>query len=118
MTTLKTPFDFAKQLSSSKEKMDEETFESNKSLYIPFLINRSLSYHLDCIFASNELNLIPHLDPKLQYDFYFNIIRKKKRYSKWCKRKYIDELKEISQKYKCNFRKAKDILQIFQLINN
>jgi len=112
---MKSPFDFVKNISYTKEKMDEESFEESKKEYIPFIVNRAFSYYLDTVLLSNEMNLIPHLDIKLQYDFYFDVIRKKKRYSKWNKRNNMEELKMISQKYKCNIGRAKEIFNILQL---
>ena len=29
--------------------------------YVPFMVNRSLSYHMDCILYANEMNLYPRL---------------------------------------------------------
>ena len=109
---MKSPFDFIKIITYTKENIN---FEDNKKYYIPFIINRGLSLHLDCVLLSNEMNLNSHLDIKLQYDFYFDVIRKKKRYSKWNKRNNMEELKMISQKYKCNIGRAKEIFNILQL---
>ena len=54
--------------------------------YIPFLVNRSLSYHSDCIMYANEMNRRHYLDKKLQNDFLLNTIRSKKRpFAKWVK---------------------------------
>ena len=111
----KSPFDFVKNISYTKEKINEETFEESKKEYISFIINRAFSYYFDTVLISNEMNMNSHLDIRLQYDFYFNIIRKKKRYSKWHKKKDMEELKVISEKYKCNFRKAREIFNILQL---
>ncbi len=35
--------------------------------YTPFVVNRALSYHMDCILYANELNLYPEMDKDLQY---------------------------------------------------
>lgn len=112
--TLNSPFDFVNNITLSKEEISVEAFEEGKKNYIPFIINRSLSYHFNCIFFANELNINSHLEPKLQYDFYLRTIKKGKRYAKWCKQTNIEELKTISQKYKCNLRRAKEIFHILQ----
>ena len=49
--------------------------------YAPFIINKCMSAHLDCIMFANEMNLNAHLAKDLQYQFYLNSIRKKKRFS-------------------------------------
>lgn len=118
MMKLASPFDFVKLLSYTKEKISHETFDEHKHNYIPFIINRAFSYYLNLIFITNEMNLNSlFLEPKLQYDFYFNIIRKEKRYSKWHKKKNIEEIKKISEKYKCNFLRAKEIFHILNMKN-
>jgi hypothetical protein len=111
MMTFTSPFDFVKNVSYTKEKID---FEENKQHYIPFLINRSLSYYLNTVLLANEMNINTYLDPKLQYDFYFNIVRKEKRFSKWHKRQNMEEIKTIGEKYRCNWRRAKEIFNILQ----
>jgi len=114
MIPLTSPFDFVKNLSYTKERIGNEEFEENKGTYIPFIINRAFSYYLDTVLIANEMNIYATLDPKLQYDFYFFLIRKSKRFSKWHKRNNLDEIKAISEKYKCNWRRAKEIFNILQ----
>ena len=38
--------------------------------YTPFVVNRALSYHMDCILYANEMNLYPEMDKDLQYQFF------------------------------------------------
>jgi hypothetical protein len=114
MISFNSPFDFVKNISYTKEKVDE-SFEENKQQYIPFIINRAFSYYFDSVFFANEMNLCSHLDLKMQYDFYFNTVKKSKRFSKWHKRQNIKELEAISKKYKCSWAKAKDIFYILQM---
>ena len=47
--------------------------------YTPFVVNRALSYHMDCILYANELNLYPEMDKDLQYQYLLNTIRSMKR---------------------------------------
>jgi hypothetical protein len=112
VTVFNSPFDFVKNITFTKEKINNETFEESKKSYIPFIVNRSLSYHFNCVFFANEINMNAHIDSKFQYDFYFHTIKKSKRYAKWCKPPNMEELKAISQKYKCNLRRAKEIFHI------
>ena len=62
-----------------KNLMDED--HSIESKYPPYIINRCMSrVHLDAIMFANEMNINNHLDKRLQYDFYLNTLRSKKRY--------------------------------------
>ena len=58
------PFDYVNEILYGKKKLivDELTEKS----YAPFLVNRSLSYHKDCVLYANEMNRLYHLDNKLQ----------------------------------------------------
>ena len=77
------PFEYANDL-MIKESYDTD-IEQRKD-YKEFLINRSLSYQLDLIYAVNEINRYPDVEKKLHYDFLHNIIPKKKRsYKHWIK---------------------------------
>lgn len=54
--------------------------------YVPFMVNRALSYHADCLFDANEMNLTSGLDKRLQYLFLLNTVRPARRpYVKWAK---------------------------------
>jgi hypothetical protein len=88
--------------------------ESNEceSSYPPYIINRCFSGFLDTILIANEMNLNSHLDKKLQYDFYINIIRPKKRFSPWIKKEKLDSLESIKQYYGYSDDKAKTALKI------
>lgn len=55
------------------------------SQYNPYMINRGLSQHMDTIFFANEMNKSHHLPKRMQHDFLFHAISKKKRYGKWAK---------------------------------
>ena len=59
--------------------------EQGERGYIPFIINKSLSYHKDAIFHANFMNLKPNLDKKMQYDYYLHSLPKGNRYAKWHK---------------------------------
>ena len=56
------------------------------------------------------MNFRSYADPKLQFDFFLNSIRPKKRYGKWLKRKKENNeiLDIIKSYYKCNYEKARD----------
>ena len=83
-----------------------------ESTYLPDIINRCYSGFIDTILIANEMNLNSHLDKKLQYDFYINIIRPKKRFSPWLKKEKLDSLEYIKQYYGYSDEKAKVALKI------
>ena len=43
--------------------------------YTPFVVNRALSYHLDCVLYVNELNRLPGIDKDMQYSYLLKIGR-------------------------------------------
>jgi len=80
--------------------------------YAPYLTNKSLSYFTDTLLYANEMNRYHFLDNKLQYEFYLNTLRKKKRFAKWAKADSNDEITMIQEYYKCSPQKAKAALNI------
>ena len=101
------PFDYANAILQNKKQMiiDEITEKD----YAPFLVNRSLSYHKDCIMYANEMNRRHFLDKKLQNDFLLNTVRSQKRpFAKWIKVEKNDDLECIKQIYNFSDSKARD----------
>lgn len=80
--------------------------------YNPFLVNISLANYVDCILYVNEMNMVAHLSPEMQYDYYFNAIRKTKRRFSYEKKVIDENLTFIKEYYDCSTQKAKEILQI------
>ena len=80
--------------------------------YPPYIINRCFSGHIDSIMFANELNKYPNLSKKLQYDFFLNSLRKKKRFSPWLRKDQIKNLDLIKQYYGYSNEKAKQVLNI------
>jgi hypothetical protein len=90
--------------------MDEDP--SSKSEYNPYVINRCLSGFVDTIMYSNEMNMNPQLDKKLQYDFFLNSIRTRKRFSPWLRKEEIKDIEAIKSYYGYSNEKAKQSLSI------
>lgn len=81
--------------------------------YVPFMINRGMSYFQDTILYANEMNRYPDTSKKLQYEFYINSIVARKRFTKWPKKiKESDDLKVVAEHFKCSYEKAKTYLSI------
>ena len=105
-----TPFDIVNTITNSKVLKDDGTFES---AYIPFLINRNVSFFVDTLFFANEMNLNSHLTKKQQFDYYFHSIKPRKRYAKWPKKNTEDEnLEMVEQYFGYNNEKAKSALAL------
>ena len=102
------PFDFLNSINSTKVNLFDKDPE-NINQYNGFLVNRSLSYFPDTVLISNEMNRLHHLDARLQYDFLINIVRKKKRFSKWDKPQSTD-IECIKEYYGYSDSKAKQII--------
>lgn len=81
--------------------------------YNSFMINRGLSQFQDCILYVNEMNVHYSLPPKMQYDFYRNSLRPRKRFSKWAKAKNDDaDIDIIKKHYGYSTEKARDALNL------
>ena len=102
-----SPFDFVKQINYGKRNLIDENPELEKE-YKQFIINRALSFNYDTVLYANEMNVKNHVDSKLQFDFFLNTIRPKKRYGKWLKRENNGNLELIKEYYKCSYAKARD----------
>ena len=76
------PFEFYEDLTNGKKDI---MTEENEKFYNSFLVNRSLSYHKDSVLLANEMNRFHKVENKLQYDFFINTLRKRKRFSRWQK---------------------------------
>ena len=108
------PFDYVTSVSYNKKNMmrDTENDELAESGYQPYLSNKALSYHVDSLFHSNEMNMNHHMDKKLQFDFLINSLRKRKRYTPWLKAKKIKNLEYVKEYYGYGNEKAKSALDI------
>ena len=105
--------DYLNDINVKKENiMDNDEQAVND--YPPYIINKCLSGFIDTILYSNQMNLYNHLDKKLQYDFYLNSIRAKKRYSPWLKKEKLEDIELIKSYYNYSEEKAKMALKILK----
>ena len=87
--------------------------EITEKEYQPFLINRALSQHKDCVLFANEMNRRHHLDKKPQFDFLLNTVRSMKRpFAKWVKAEKNDDLECVKLVYSLSDSKARDALRL------
>lgn len=103
--------DYLNSINQTKINLMDEDVSYEKQ-YPPFIINRCFSGFFDTILFANEMNVHCNLDSKLQYDFYINIIRPKKRFSPWLKKEKLDSLECIKEYYGYSDEKAKTALKI------
>jgi len=70
--------DLFKEIIPSILQTKKNVVENEKD-YVPFVVNKALSFHYDCVLFVNEMNRVPNTDRILQYHYYLNTIRGYKR---------------------------------------
>ena len=108
MTELK---DWLNSINFNKNNLIDEDPSTIKD-YPPYIINRCLSGHLDCVMFANEMNKYSFLDKDMQYSFYLNTLRKRKRFSPWLRKDKVTDLEIIKQYYGYSNEKASNALKI------
>ena len=87
--------------------------QENERDYVPFVVNRSLSFHLDMVMAANQMNMMPSAEGLLQYHYLLNSVRKYKRqFQSWQKRDDPKNLNVVKEYYGYSNEKAKEALSI------
>ena len=111
---MSNPFQYLETINTTKTNLmrSSENDELAERGYNPFLVNRGLSYFPDTISYANEMNLNHELDSKLQYEFLLNVVRKRKRFSKWHKKEEDEVLDVITEYYNCNLTRAREYKKI------
>ena len=108
---MSNPFDYVNSINVTKKDIMPD--DITEKAYPAFMVNRALSYFNDTVLYANEMNVNHHIDNKLQYHFLINIIRKKKRFSKWLKPQEVNNLEIIKEYYGYSNEKAKSVLPLF-----
>lgn len=97
-------------LQTKKDVLDKEDD------YVPYVVNRSLSYHMDCILYANQMNMHSGLSKKLQYHYYLNTVRPMKRkFQAWQKQASVKDLECIKEYFGYSNEKAKEALRILSV---
>lgn len=109
-----TPFDFINSISLTKQEIFND---ENESAYVPFIVNRGLSYFIDTCLYANEMNMSAVIDKKLQYDYLFYSIRKGKRFSRWAKAESNEDLNIVKEYYGFSDKKAVEAMAILSKSN-
>ena len=103
--------DWLNSINFNKENLIQENPHIVKD-YPPYIINRCLSGHIDALMFANEMNMHHHLDKDLQYSFYLNSLRKRKRFSPWLRKDKVTDLECIKEYYGYSNEKASQALKI------
>tara|TARA_Y100001938_G_scaffold147083_1_gene227498 strand:- start:468 stop:845 length:378 start_codon:yes stop_codon:yes gene_type:complete len=104
------PFEYVNAINYTKK--DIMVDDIAEKAYAPYMVNRQLSYFPDTVLAANAMNRNHHLDNRLQFDFFINIIRKRKRFSKWYKPETISDLEVVKKYYGYSNEKAHQVLTL------
>lgn len=109
-----SPFDYVNAINTSKKDLirSSDNPELAEKSYVPFVVNKALSYFVDTIMYANEMNINSHIDYKLQNDYYLNSVRVSKRFSKWSKKIEDSDVESIQEYYKVSFAKAVEIYKV------
>ena len=99
--------DWLNSVNFTKEDLSEDI-----NSYPPFIVNRCLSGHIDCVLFANEMNMNAHLSKDMQYSFYLNSLRKRKRFSPWLRKDKVKDLECVKQYYGYSNDKASQALKI------
>jgi len=104
------PFEYVSSINYNKRDIMVDDIAEKE--YNAYIINKALSFFPDTILFANEMNKFHHLDARLQYDFFINIIKKKQRFSKWLKPSEVENLELIKNYYGYSNEKAKSVLTL------
>jgi len=105
-----SPFEFINSINHTKEELIVDDWTEKQ--YVPYIVNKGLSYGSDTVIPANEMNSRPHLDKKLQFQFLINTVRPRKRYNKWVKAEKVEAIELIKTYYGYSTEKARQALSI------
>lgn len=121
-----SPFDFITSINEKKSYLFEDAVADNSGeaadldstdrKYPPFMVNRGLSYFIDTIMLANEMNTRFDMSKKMQYDFLYHSVRKRKRFSKWFKKaKDNEDIELIKEAYGFNRQRAEEVYDLIDI---
>ena len=104
--------DYLNAVNHTKENLLDTEDEDWEKKYPPFIVNKCVASFPDTVMLVNEINQLPHLDKKLQFDFLINSLRPRKRYTPWLKAMKLENLEYVKEYYGYSNEKAKSALDI------
>lgn len=104
-------WDYVNAASHSKDRsvLDDPDFDK---VYLAFIINRSLAGHEDCVLAAQMMNERSELPPKVQFEFFLNTLRPRKRFGAWLKSTDSEDASAVAEYYDCSLRHAFDLVSL------
>jgi uncharacterized lipoprotein YehR (DUF1307 family) len=104
-----SPFDYVDLILRKKKQDGDLDFVG----YAPFIVNRALSYHLDCVLYAQDMNLYPSADEDMQYQYLLNSIRPMKRkFVPWQKANKDKDIECVKEYFGYSNQKATEALRI------
>ena len=104
--------DYLKTINETKQNLLDSEDTSWEKEYPAWVVTKCMASHYDTVLLANEMNIYYDLPNKLQYDFYINTVRKRKRFSPWEKKVKIEDLETVKKYYNYSTQKAQAILKI------
>jgi len=108
-----SPFDFIKSINEKTGNLMEVSPDAEKD-YTPFVVNRGMSFSPDTILYANEMNCLPFVERRMQYDYLYASVRRRKRFDKWIKPDTGDEelLKAVMLRYRVGRKRAAEYIPL------
>ena len=107
---MSNPFVYADAVSFTKKEIIDTP--ADEAGYLPFMVNKAMSYHHDSIMAANAMNMNGHVDNKMQFDYLLYTLPKRKRFAKWSKPDKDIDIAAIMEYYSYNRRKVEQVLGV------
>ena len=104
--------DYLNAINTTKENVMDTEDEMWEKKYPPFIVNKCVAPFTDTLILVNEINRLHHLDKRLQFDYWLNSIRPRKRFTPWVKAKKLKNLEYVKEFYGYNNEKAKVALEL------
>ena len=104
--------DYLNDINYKKEDLMAGEDEFWEKKYPAFIVNKVMSAFIDTLHEANEMNRLHHIDKRLQFQFFLNSIRPKKRFSQWLRSSKIKNLEYVKEYYGYSNEKAKQALDI------
>ena len=104
--------EYLNAINHKKENLMNSEDEMWEKKYPAFIVNKCLAPFSDTIMLVNEMNRNHHLDNRLQFDFFLNTVRLRKRYAPWMKANKVKNLEYVKEYYGYGNEKAKSALNI------
>jgi hypothetical protein len=109
------PFDFVNSINYTKKDLLKDP-EVSETSYVPYVVNKALSYFPETIMYANEMNRV-QADGKLQYHYLLNTVRPGKRFAKWVKKDDTESIELVKLFYGYSTEKAQQALTVLSQEN-